>query len=130
MTTEQKELFEKWLEKALHDELAAKSLIKHRPLILDTACFHCQQAVEKYLKGYLVYRNHDFPKIHDLSVLKKMCTKLDKDFNKIDVAELDDYAVSIRYPDDYLMPTLKETKHFLQIVLKIKKLILRKTKLS
>ena len=51
MKSEQKELIEKWLEKAKHDELASKSLIKHRPLILDTACFHCQQAVEKYLRG-------------------------------------------------------------------------------
>ena len=25
------------------------------PLPLDTVCFHCQQAVEKYLKGFLAY---------------------------------------------------------------------------
>lgn len=128
MSTQQKELFEKWLEKAMHDELAAKFLIKHRPLILDTACFHCQQAVEKYFKAFLVYHNHDFPKIHDLSILKKMCMKVDKDFDTIDIAELDDYAVSIRYPDDYLQPTLKETNQFLQTVMKIKRLIKRKTK--
>ena len=128
MTNPQKELVEQWLKKANHDEMAAKMLIKHKPLILDTACFHCQQAVEKYFKAYLVFSNNNFPKIHDVSILKKACVAFDKSFSAIDVKDLDDYAVEIRYPDEYLEPSMKDAKDFLKIVAKTKKLVLKKIK--
>ena len=32
----------------------------------DTACFHAQQAVEKYLKGFLALRGFEIPRTHDL----------------------------------------------------------------
>ena len=41
----------------------------------------------------------------------------------------DDFAVGIRYPDDYLMPTLKETKEYLKIVEEVRKLVLNKMEL-
>ena len=126
MSEEQKKLVEKWLEKASHDLLAAQTLIKHEPLILDTACFHCQQAVEKYLKSFLVFKNHDFPKLHDVAVLKKMCAELDPEFEIIDVFEIDEYAVRIRYPDDYNDPDMTDTLKYLEVAIQIKELVLRK----
>ena len=41
-----------WLRKAANDLQAAKLLLKHAELH-EIALFHCQQAVEKALKGYL-----------------------------------------------------------------------------
>ncbi|MCG2760389.1 MAG: HEPN domain-containing protein [Candidatus Delongbacteria bacterium] len=35
------------------------------PEYLDTVTFHCQQAVEKYLKAYLIYLVIDFKFTHD-----------------------------------------------------------------
>ncbi len=32
----------------------------------DTACFHAQQAAEKYLKGYLAWLGNPIPRAHDL----------------------------------------------------------------
>jgi HEPN domain-containing protein len=37
--------------------------------------FHSQQAVEKYLKSYLVENNISFPKIHDLPKLYELVKK-------------------------------------------------------
>jgi HEPN domain-containing protein len=40
----------KWIEKADHDLGSAKVIYLHLPDYFDTIAFHCQQAVEKYLK--------------------------------------------------------------------------------
>jgi HEPN domain-containing protein len=128
MNENQKDLVEQWLEKALHDELAYKVLLKYRPLILDTACFHCQQAVEKYLKAFLVYKSYNFPKIHDVTALQKLCTKLDADFEKLEVTDLRSYAIDVRYPDEYIEPSLKVAKSYLKIVSQVKKRVLKKIK--
>jgi hypothetical protein len=38
----------------------------------DTVCFHCQQAVEKYLKALLTLLGIPAPRTHDLEVLHKL----------------------------------------------------------
>ena len=44
-----------WLRKARNDLVSARILLAHGDPVTDTACFHCQQAVEKTLKAFLVY---------------------------------------------------------------------------
>ena len=46
-----------------------------RPLPTEIIAFHCQQAVEKYLKGALTIFGDDPPYIHDLDKLCKMAEK-------------------------------------------------------
>jgi HEPN domain-containing protein len=59
-----------WIEKADHDlRNAEHTLILSDDCPFDTVCFHAQQCVEKYLKGWLVSRQIDFPRPHDLVVL-------------------------------------------------------------
>ena len=58
----------KWLDKALCDLQCARLLLTYGGDAYNIA-FHCQQAIEKALKGYLLYRtgkhfdghNHDLP---------------------------------------------------------------------
>ena len=40
-----------------------------RPALLDIAIYHCQQAAEKALKGYLVHRDKRVEKTHDVGLL-------------------------------------------------------------
>lgn len=47
--------YKDWLEKAEHDLEDAKKLLQNGGYT-DTICFHAQQAVEKYLKAYLIYK--------------------------------------------------------------------------
>jgi HEPN domain-containing protein len=49
-----------WLQKARNDLLSARILMQHDPPVLDTASFHCQQAVEKVLKAFLVWKAMPF----------------------------------------------------------------------
>ena len=59
MTPALKTYIESWLNKAEHDLLSAQRLLEIEPMILDNACFHCQQAIEKCLKAFLQGRYPD-----------------------------------------------------------------------
>jgi HEPN domain-containing protein len=55
MKDDERNYLEQWLKKAEHDLLAARVILDYQPIILDISCFHCQQAVEKYLKTFLIF---------------------------------------------------------------------------
>ncbi|MEA1897867.1 MAG: HEPN domain-containing protein [Bacteroidota bacterium] len=80
----------------------AKITYLHIPEYLDTVTFHCQQAVEKYLKAYLIFQSTTFRYSHDLIYLLDMVTQKDSDFNNLydTVSELQGYAIEIRYPNE------------------------------
>ncbi len=54
------QIVQAWLTKAEHDLGTAKITLLHLPEYTDTICFHCQKAVEKYLKVYLIYLDTEF----------------------------------------------------------------------
>lgn len=95
-------------------------------MVTDTICFHSQQTVEKLLKAYLVTKKKEFAKTHNLKALLKLCIEEDKEFNKINVDKLSFYAVELRYPDDFYIPTVEEAKGSYKIAEKVKKFVLRK----
>lgn len=130
MNKDEKEYIKEWLTKAEHDLIAAKTLIQNRPDISDTVCFHCQQAVEKFFKAYLIYRGVNIMKTHSVTFLQVKCSELDKDFEDVDLRNLDDFAVDIRYPDVSFMPELIEAHEYLQIAERIKELVQRKINLN
>ncbi len=75
-----KVLAKEWFEKGDHDLDEARLSFRHGGWT-DIICFHCHQAVEKYLKGFLVSRGRDITakryRIHNLGILLKMCCELD-----------------------------------------------------
>ena len=78
-------------------------------------CFHAQQAVEKYLKAFLVYHDVDFPRTHDVDFLMEECQRLDHQSFEIDLKSLTEFGVAVRYPDDFFIPGIKETKEYIEI---------------
>lgn len=70
-----------WIQRADSDISSARHLAENmRPVPTEIVCFHCQQAVEKYLKAFLALNNMGSPKTHDLIELVKLCCKYDEDF--------------------------------------------------
>ncbi len=106
---------ENWMAKADNDLKVAEHemKLKEKERVHEAICFHCQQAAEKYLKAYLVSRNIDFGKTHNLEYLLELCAKQDRDFKTVNAGDLSSYAVEIRYPDNFYIPNLKETKRVL-----------------
>lgn len=91
--------YKAWLEKGQFDLDDAKTLLRgggHN----DTICFHCQQAVEKYLKGYLIYQKVNPRGIHHLEELAKDCAEIDKVFLRFldECLILTRYYIETRYP--------------------------------
>jgi HEPN domain-containing protein len=58
-----------WLRVADRDQRAAAICLASDPPLDDVGAFHCQQAAEKLLKGFLVHASVDFGKTHDLERL-------------------------------------------------------------
>lgn len=56
------ELVQSWLTKARNDLGSARRLTSDPEPYLDIAIYHCHQAAEKALKGFLVYHDIEFEK--------------------------------------------------------------------
>ena len=122
--------YKDWLEKGNHDLEDAQRLFENGGYT-DTICFLCQQAAEKYLKGYLVAKNAVPAAIHHLEDLARNCAKFEKDFLELldSCLLLTRYYIETRYPP--LVPieyTKDETKKAIAIAEEITALI--KDKLS
>ncbi len=126
MKKDKEDIIQQWYAKADSDIIMARKAIDFPPIVLDGACFHCQQAVEKYLKAYLIYQCKEIIKTHDLTLLLKSCSEFDYDFDNIKLKDLEVFAVDIRYPDDARVPTLEEAKEYLQIAEAVKELVRKK----
>lgn len=70
---------------------------------LDTACFHAQQAAEKYIKAYLTAVDLRFPFIHNLEKLIELCAQTDPSFLTVKPLgqALTPYAVDLRYDETF-----------------------------
>ncbi len=92
-----------WVIKAENDlKTATHVLTLGEEAPTDTICFHCQQAVEKYLKALLITRGIWFPKTHDIERLVRLLPVKDRpQLSTDEQAALTDYATQTRYPGSY-----------------------------
>ena len=79
--------------------------------LLETLCFHAQQASEKALKAVLIHLEVPFPKTHNINTLLEL---LPQDIDVPDEVKsatiLTDYAVISRYPGEYETVSQEEYK--------------------
>ena len=73
----------RWVQKADHDIQTAEVALDLSIPITDTAGFHCQQAVEKLLKVFLLSKERDPERIHDLRALAIQCARFDDGFREL-----------------------------------------------
>ena len=91
---------EDWLIFAERDIAAAELVIENQHLT-GIAAFHCQQAIEKCLKAYLI--NNDFPllRTHDLLKLYAQIRKqVDLELNEDTLVMISQVYLDSRYPGD------------------------------
>lgn len=122
------ELVRQWSHIAERDLLTAKQGLEAEIVVTDTVSFHCQQAVEKYLKAFLVKNQVEFSKTHSIMALLNLCSTVDKAFSEelSDADSLTDYAVEIRYPDEWYEPTIEEAKQAYETALRVKDFVLKR----
>lgn len=98
--TDSKRYFD-WLYHAKQDHLAASILIEDERCFNATA-FHCQQCIEKALKGYLLFKNRKLFDGHNLTWLCKQAVMMDRTFMQWleKSTALNRFYIETRYPAD------------------------------
>ncbi len=106
------ELARRWVAKAKNDLLNADNNLQAEEIPFDTVCFHCQQAAEKLLKAVLIANTINPPRTHDLMLLLENILPIAPSVALLrsPLAILMPYAVEIRYPDDWFIPSLDDTR--------------------
>ncbi len=124
-----KSSYEKWIFIADGDLKTAEDELNVPEPFTNTVCFHAQQCVEKYLKAYLTFIGKPFGKTHDIAELIELCKEEDDEFEylyEIKANKLTRYAVEVRYPDEFYIPSIEEAKEAVEIAKKVKSFIRRK----
>jgi HEPN domain-containing protein len=90
-----------WLTKAWHDLETARLVANAPAPFLDVAIYHCQQAAEKTMKGFLVHHGRVVVRTHDIEVLVDIAAEIEPAMHQLaDAADvLTPYASRFRYPN-------------------------------
>jgi HEPN domain-containing protein len=91
---------QQWLSKARKDLRAASVLLAADLDDYENVGFHAQQAAEKFIKAFLVRHQIEFPKTHDIAVLRGLVAQVEqRTSERLAPAEvLTPYGVTFRYP--------------------------------
>ena len=110
MSGTKEELTRSWLIKANRDLLSARELAEATTPLLDTAAYHCQQAAEKAVKGFLLYHDVRFEKSHDIELLVSQAMDVNEQCGDCmeEARLLTPLAVEYRYPGIYVEPEPEE----------------------
>jgi HEPN domain-containing protein len=71
-------------------------------IMYDIICFHATQAVEKFLKSFIISNGKTVEKIHDLDILQKSAMEIDNSFSDIKNAcvLLNTFVPNVKYDDE------------------------------
>jgi HEPN domain-containing protein len=115
-----------WIEFAMNDLLVARELDIEKCFVYRAVLVHSQQAIEKYLKAFLLFKKESISRIHDLLILCKKCEKYNQKFLSFE-AELtwiSVYYLQSRYPDNFEDISMEDAKNSLDIAIRFEKFIL------
>jgi len=119
MGEELKQAVIEWFERGDHDIETAQLLYVEEGYP-DVIAYHIQQAIEKYLKGYLVLKGQRPPWVHGLDTLLNLVSEVEPDLYSpyIDLCEKAiRYYLEERYPPGPLVDyTREELKSDLDLV--------------
>jgi HEPN domain-containing protein len=106
-----------WLAKARIDLRAARADLNASPPITSDALFHCQQAVEKALKGFLAANEKPLKRIHDLESLGQLVLSVAPALRDVisGAYSLSIYASEFRYPGESPEPDLTTAEAGIEI---------------
>jgi HEPN domain-containing protein len=122
-------ILKNWIQVAENDLKSA--IVLERDSLFETACYHCQQAAEKYLKAYLIHAEIEPPITHDLTRLVAIAKTVESEFEALEEAAtaLSDYATLYRYPADVPVTcTEEDTKEAIEKAQGVKAFVMGRIK--
>jgi HEPN domain-containing protein len=121
-----KEIVRQWLAKAEQDMQASRTLLETGLPLFYPACFHAQQAAEKYLKALLTWHQIEFPKTHAIEQLLDLLKEADAETASSlkDAVVLTPYGVDIRYPGDQPEPNREEAREAVGLARRVRDVVI------
>lgn len=116
-----------WFARAAEDLRAAEHEFGATPPLLGDIVFHCQQAAEKTMKGFLTWHNCPFRKTHNLEEIGEQCQQIDPTLKPIvdQAVPLTEYAWKFRYPTQSEEPSVPEAREALSAARDVYEAILK-----
>ena len=125
---------EAWVGFAEKDLLTVSEIIENQNLT-NIVTFHCQQAIEKFFKAFILENDKTLLKIHNLLTLygtikESIDLELDEDL----LSTINDVYLESRYPgevgllDDGTMPTTEQANQFFTFAKEVETKIKQKLK--
>jgi HEPN domain-containing protein len=114
-----KKLVSDWIILAEKD-IKAASLIINEEYLTNILAFHCQQAIEKYFKAYILEHDKSLLKIHDLPKLYGIVKEIkDLEINEDLLSIINETYIEDRYPGELGllpagMPSNEQANDFLE----------------
>ena len=107
-----------WLH--TRSDLAVAQSPASSDMLLETFCFHVQQAAEKRLKAGLIHLGIPIPRTHNLKTLMQLLPSTCPVPPSVAAgASLTDYAVTSRYPDDYEIVNEEEYREAVELARRV-----------
>jgi len=121
---------QQWLDKARKDLAVGEVLLREKFEDYESVGFHAQQAAEKFIKAFLVRHQIEFPKSHDIALLRQLVARVDPRLaEKLAIADaLTPYGVEFRYPGDLPSVSRDEGKKALRLAEQTRGLIMESLK--
>jgi HEPN domain-containing protein len=109
------ERYESWINRAKSSyELSIVTVTRN--MYYEDLCYQSQQAVEKAIKGLLIFYNIEPDFTHNIGILLKELERItDIPENVREATELTTYAVQTRYPGEYDEITKEEYEKSIKI---------------
>ena len=127
-----KKQVEVWIGFAEKDILTVSEIIENHDLT-NIVAFHCQQAIEKYFKAFLLENEKPLMKIHNLLTLYGTIKEIiDFNLNEDLLSIMNDIYLESRYPgeiglfEDGSMPTIEQANQFFSFAKEIEATIKNK----
>jgi HEPN domain-containing protein len=123
-----KEEVSKWIAFANEDLTMAKFALEAK--IYNQVCFHCQQCIEKTIKGFITYQGKVHPQTHRLVDLLSFISPSPFDDLRSEIIIIGRFYTPVRYPDVLPgalpegLPGEKDAKEAIEVA----KLVLEKAK--
>jgi len=124
-----KKQVEDWALLADKDLQAAEIIINDEYPLTNIVAFHCQQAIEKYLKAIIIEKDGPLIRTHDLIKLNGILNEIkDLGIDEKKLIILNEVYMDSRYPGDLGlmpdgMPTNEQAKEFIEYANEIKNII-------
>jgi len=106
-----------WFQRMEDDLRAADVDLAADPPLIADALLHCQQAVEKALKGFLTWHDRPFRKVHDLREIGMEAIDEDAALEPLirRSVSLSPFATVLRYPYALTEPSREETRQTISL---------------